>query len=122
MHTSPSIAIVLPAFNEATTIEATILSFSQSVPQAKIYVINNCSTDKTQDIAHNALSQLTIPGQPINEVRKGKDNSLRAAFSKREFLYVEDTVSASVFVMELSKDIYDQQTEPMQSHINTGSG
>ena len=81
MHTSPSIAIVLPAFNEATTIEATILSFSQSVPQAKIYVINNCSTDKTEDIARNALSQLPIPGKLINEVRKGKGNALRAAFS-----------------------------------------
>ena len=41
---------------------------------------------------------------------------------KREFLYVDDMAAASVFVMELSKDIYDQQTEPMQSHINVGFG
>jgi len=41
---------------------------------------------------------------------------------KREFLYVDDMAAASVFVMGLSKDIYDQHTEPMQSHINVGFG
>ena len=41
---------------------------------------------------------------------------------KREFLYVDDMAAACVFVMELSKDIYDQHTEPMQSHINVGYG
>ena len=41
---------------------------------------------------------------------------------KREFLYVDDMAAASVFVMELDKAIYDQHTEPMQSHINVGFG
>jgi GDP-L-fucose synthase len=41
---------------------------------------------------------------------------------KREFLYVDDMAAASVFVMQLSKDIYDRHTEPMQSHINVGFG
>ena len=41
---------------------------------------------------------------------------------RREFLYVDDMASASVFVMELSKVIYDEHAEPMQSHINVGSG
>ncbi len=41
---------------------------------------------------------------------------------KREFLYVDDMASASVFIMNLAKEIYDQHTEPMQSHINVGSG
>jgi GDP-L-fucose synthase len=41
---------------------------------------------------------------------------------KREFLYVDDMAAASVFVMELPKDIYDRHTEPMQSHINVGFG
>jgi len=39
---------------------------------------------------------------------------------RREFLYVDDMAAASVFVMELDKKTYDQQTEPMQSHINVG--
>jgi GDP-L-fucose synthase len=41
---------------------------------------------------------------------------------RREFLYVDDMASASVFVMGLEKTIYDQHTEPMQSHINVGYG
>ena len=41
---------------------------------------------------------------------------------KREFLYVDDMAAASVFVMELDKSIYDQHTDPMQSHINVGFG
>ncbi len=41
---------------------------------------------------------------------------------RREFLYVDDMASASVFVMELDKQIYDQNTDSMQSHINVGSG
>jgi GDP-L-fucose synthase len=41
---------------------------------------------------------------------------------KREFLYVDDMAAASVFVMDLDKAIYDQQTSPMESHINVGFG
>jgi GDP-L-fucose synthase len=41
---------------------------------------------------------------------------------RREFLYVDDMAAASVFVMELDKATYDSQTEPMQSHLNVGSG
>ena len=41
---------------------------------------------------------------------------------RREFLYVDDMAAASVFVMNLAKDIYDQHTSPMQSHINVGFG
>lgn len=40
----------------------------------------------------------------------------------REFLFVDDMASASVYVMNLSKDQYDQKTKPMQSHINVGYG
>jgi GDP-L-fucose synthase len=41
---------------------------------------------------------------------------------RREFLYVDDMAAASVFVMELDKKTYDEQTDPMQSHINVGFG
>lgn len=41
---------------------------------------------------------------------------------RREFLYVDDMAAASVHVMNLSKSSYDQQTMPMRSHINVGSG
>jgi GDP-L-fucose synthase len=41
---------------------------------------------------------------------------------RREFLYVDDMAVASVYVMNLDKAIYEAQTQPMQSHINVGSG
>jgi GDP-L-fucose synthase len=41
---------------------------------------------------------------------------------RREFLYVDDMAAASVVVMDLDKAIYDQHTQPMQSHINVGFG
>lgn len=40
----------------------------------------------------------------------------------REFLHVDDMAAASIFVMNLPKDTYDRETEPMLSHINVGSG
>ena len=41
---------------------------------------------------------------------------------KREFLYVDDMASASVFVMNLPQAVYQQRTQPMLSHINVGYG
>lgn len=41
---------------------------------------------------------------------------------RREFLYVDDMASASLHVMQLPKAEYEQHTQPMQSHINVGSG
>lgn len=41
---------------------------------------------------------------------------------RREFLYVDDMAAASVFVMNLDNKIYDENTDPMLSHINVGSG
>jgi len=40
----------------------------------------------------------------------------------REFLYVDDMADASIHVMNLDKNTYDENTEPMLSHINVGTG
>ena len=40
----------------------------------------------------------------------------------REFLHVDDMAEASVFVMNLSTDTYQRETQPMLSHINVGTG
>jgi GDP-L-fucose synthase len=40
----------------------------------------------------------------------------------REFLYVDDMADASIYVMNLNKSTYDENTEPMLSHINVGTG
>ena len=40
----------------------------------------------------------------------------------REFLHVRDMADASIHVMNLNKAVYDENTEPMLSHINVGTG
>lgn len=40
----------------------------------------------------------------------------------REFLNVEDMAAASLFVLELDREAYQANTEPMLSHINVGTG
>ena len=42
--------------------------------------------------------------------------------AKREFLYVDDMAAACIYVMNLTKNIYDEVTRPMCSHINVGCG
>lgn len=39
----------------------------------------------------------------------------------REFLYVDDMASACIYVQNLSKEEYEQQIDPMMSHINIGT-
>lgn len=41
---------------------------------------------------------------------------------RREFLHVDDMAEASLFVLDLPKEVYEANTEPMLSHINVGSG
>ena len=40
----------------------------------------------------------------------------------REFLHVDDMAAACLHVMQLDKETYDANTEPMLSHINVGTG
>lgn len=41
---------------------------------------------------------------------------------KREFLHVDDMADASIFVLNLPKEVYETHVTPMCSHINVGSG
>lgn len=41
---------------------------------------------------------------------------------KREFLYVDDMAAACISVMNLDREMYQQHTDPMCSHINVGFG
>ena len=40
----------------------------------------------------------------------------------REFLHVDDMASASLFILSMEKQVYNNITFPDQSHINVGSG
>lgn len=41
---------------------------------------------------------------------------------RREFLHVDDMADASLFVLDLDQSTYQDNTEPMLSHINVGTG
>lgn len=41
---------------------------------------------------------------------------------KREFLHVDDMAAASLFILDLPKDEYKGNTDPMLSHVNVGTG
>jgi len=40
----------------------------------------------------------------------------------REFLHVDDMAAASLYVLELDRETYQANTQPMLSHINVGTG
>jgi GDP-L-fucose synthase len=61
----------------------------------------------------------------FHEAKQRGDASVTAWGSgspMREFLHVDDMAAASVFVMNLNGDTYQQHTQPMLSHINVGTG
>lgn len=80
----PRIAIILPAYNEEKTIEATLLDFYKFLPEAEFWVINNRSNDSTGPIANDFLKRLDCKGGVIDEPRLGKGNAIRRAFQDIE--------------------------------------
>lgn len=68
-----------------------------------------------------------IPGL-INKIHEALVNNKKnvvlwgSGNPKREFLHVKDMASASIFVMNLEKKIFYDQTKHMLSHINVGTG
>lgn len=86
----PRIAIILPAYNEASTVAATMRSFHAALPVAEIVVVNNNSKDDTADIAARTLAELGARGRVLHESRQGKGNATRRAFLE---------VDADIYVM-----------------------
>jgi glycosyltransferase involved in cell wall biosynthesis len=68
------IAVLVPCYNEALTIEKVVKDFQTHLPGAKIYVFDNNSNDGTAEIAKNA-------GAIVRHVyQQGKGNVIRAMF------------------------------------------
>ena len=78
------IAIILPAYNEELTILDTIVDFNKALPEAEVWVINNASTDKTEQVARDVFSSSGVKGGVLNEGRSGKGNAVRFGFSQVE--------------------------------------
>lgn len=87
---APSIAVLLPAYNEEQTIESTVQAFHAALPEAAIWVINNKSKDGTEAVARATLEALGCAGGVLNEYRQGKGNAVRRAFLE---------IDADIYVM-----------------------
>jgi glycosyltransferase involved in cell wall biosynthesis len=69
------IAVLVPCFNEATTIATVIRDFRAALPQAVIYVFDNNSSDGTAEIA------LAMGAEVRREPRQGKGHVVRRMFA-----------------------------------------
>jgi glycosyltransferase involved in cell wall biosynthesis len=89
-HT-PSIAILIPCFNEALSIEKVVRDFRSALPDAAIYVFDNNSTDDTARLAARAGATV------VREKRQGKGYVVASMLNR---------VSADYFVMVDGDDTY----------------
>ena len=76
-----NIAVILPAYNEELTISDTILDFYKALPEAEIWVVNNASSDKTEQVAKDVFRTVGCKGGVLTEDRPGKGNAVRWGFS-----------------------------------------
>ncbi len=68
------IAVLIPCYNEAKTIEKVINDFKRELPEATIYVYDNNSKDGTDEIARKAGAIVRY------ERKQGKGNVIRTMF------------------------------------------
>lgn len=110
-----NVAIIIPAYNEEQTITNVILDFWNYENKDKynynIYVIDNNSTDKTNQIANNIMLEHDVNGSVMFVKRQGKANAIRYAFRK---------IDADVYVMIDADNTYwaedlDKFIEPILS-------
>lgn len=99
------IAVLIPCYNEELTVEKVVRDFRKELPEAKIYVYNNNSTDKTVDLAIKAGAIVR------NEHKQGKGNVVQTMFEEIDSdIYVlvdgDDTYPAKA-INKLIKPIID---------------
>jgi len=89
------IAILVPCYNEEKTIYAVVSEFKRVLPNADVYVYDNCSTDKTSEEAKNAGAIVKY------EPKKGKGNVVKSMFRD---------IDADIYIMidgDMTYDIND---------------
>lgn len=85
------IAVLIPCYNESKTIKKVVEDFKRELPEATIYVYDNCSTDNTAEIAKNAGAIVR------KEPQKGKGNVIRRMFRE---------IDARCYIMTDGDDTY----------------
>ena len=93
----PTIAVIIPCYNEDLTINKVISDFQQIVPHAIIYVFDNNSTDNTYEYAKK--NNTIVYKSPY----QGKGNVIRHAFA---------VVDADVYIVADGDDQCDTSVIP----------
>ena len=91
------IAVLVPCYNEAKTIEKVVTGFRKVLPDAVVYVYDNNSTDGTADIARKAGAVVRY------EHQQGKGNVIRRMFAE---------VDAECYVIVDGDDTYPAEAAP----------
>ncbi|MEQ9671582.1 glycosyltransferase family 2 protein [Coleofasciculus sp. G2-EDA-02] len=86
------IAVLLPCHNEALTIAQVVTEFQSTLPEAKIYVYDNRSTDNTAEQAVKAGAVVR------HEPRLGKGNVIRRMFAD---------IEADIYIMADGDNTYE---------------
>jgi glycosyltransferase involved in cell wall biosynthesis len=94
---SPTIAVLIPCYNEEATIAATVKGFRAALPGAAVYVYDNNSSDRTKAIAAKAGAIVRSEGQ------QGKGHVVRRMFAD---------IDADVYVMADGDLTYDPKAAP----------
>ena len=94
----PRIAVLLPCHNEADSVGDVVRAFQQALPDARILVFDNASTDGTFEAAEQAGADVT------REPRRGKGNVVRRMFAD---------VDADIYVMADGDGTYDATFAPL---------
>ena len=92
-----SVAVLVPCYNEATTVGAVVTDLQRALPAATIYVCDNASTDDTAQRAGVAGAIV------LSEPHPGKGNAIRRLFA---------SVEADIYVMIDGDDTYDASAAP----------
>ena len=85
------IAVLIPCYNEAKTVEKVVKDFKRELPEAVIYVYDNNSSDNTAEIARNAGAVVR------HEYKQGKGNVIRRMFCE---------IDAECYIMADGDDTY----------------
>ena len=96
-RSEPRVAVVIPCYDEAPTIESVVRDFAEALPQARIYVFDNNSHDATAEIARAAGAEV------IHSPHQGKGNVMR---------HVLRAVDADVYLMADGDGTYAADAAP----------
>ena len=100
------IAVLLPAYNEEVTIVKVIEDFRRVLPHADIYVYDNNSKDKTNQLAREAGAIVRF------EPRQGKGNVVRSMFRE---------IDADYYIMADADDTYPaEEVEALLQPLRDG--